>query len=102
MTQAALTALANWSTEWQLNLSISKCGSLLLSGTKNFSEESVLQVDNIDLEIFADAEDLGVFIDSKLTFSNNIDNIISKANQRIYLIFKSFNTRTVKTLSLAF
>ena len=72
MTQAALTALANWSTEWQLNLSISKCGSLLLSGTKNFSEETVLQVDNIDLEIFADAEDLGVFIDSKLTFSINI------------------------------
>jgi hypothetical protein len=102
MTQAALTALAGWCTEWQMKLSISKCGSLLLCGTKSFNEESVLQVNDIDLEVFADTEDLGVFIDSKLNFAKNIDSIISKANQRTYLIFKSFNTRAVKPLSLAF
>lgn len=65
-----------------MNLSISKCGSLLLSGAKSFTEDSVLRVDDIDLEIFEEAEDLGVFIDSKLTFSKNIDSIIAKANQR--------------------
>ena len=60
------------------------CGSLLLCGTKSFNEESVIQVDDIDHEVYVDAEDLDVFIDSKFTFSKNTDSIhvTSKTNQR--------------------
>ena len=85
-----------------MNLSLGKCGSLLLCGNKNYNDEVSLRVCDTKLEIFADTNDLGVIIDSKLTFSKNIDEIISKANRKVYLIFKSFKTRSVKPLCIVF
>jgi hypothetical protein len=102
VTQSALVALAEWSKTWQMKLSINKCGSLLLSGSKHFQDELTLSIGDEDLSTFTEVEDLGVIIDSKLNFSRNIDSIISKANQRVYLIFKSFKTRAVKPLTVAF
>ena len=81
---------------------INKSGSLLLSGSKNFQDELTLSIGDEDLSAFTEVEDLGVIIDSKLNFSRNIDSIISKANQQVYLIFKSFKTRAVKPLTVAF
>ena len=37
LTHLALTALADWSAAWQMNLSLSKCGSLLLFGNKHYN-----------------------------------------------------------------
>ena len=101
-TQVALTALALWSEAWQINLSLAKCGSLLLRASKTFVDEFSLSVNDVDLQVLSEIDDLGVIIDPKLTFSKNIDTVIAKANQRIYLIFKSFKSRSVKSLSLAF
>ena len=78
-----------------MKLSLGKCGSLLLCGNKNYKDEVSLSVGDTNLEIFADTNDLGVIFDSKLTFSKNISKFISKANRRVYLIFKSFKTRSV-------
>ena len=72
----------------------------ILCGNKNYNDEVSLRVGDTKLEIFADTNDLGVIIDSKLTFSKNIDEIISKANRRVYLIFKSFKTRSIKMLCI--
>ena len=102
VTQSALVALAEWSKTWQMKLSINKCGSLLLSGSKHFQDELTLSIGDENLSTFTEVEDLGVIIDSKLNFSRNIDSIISKANQRVYLILKSFKTRAVKPLTVAF
>ena len=85
-----------------MNLSLSKCGTLLLCGNKSYKDEVTLRVCDTNLGIFADTNDLGVIIDTTLTFPKNIDEIISKANRRVYLIFKSFKTRYVKPLCIAF
>ena len=48
-----------------MNLSLGKCGSLLLCGNKNYKDEVSLRVGDTNLEILADNNDLGVIIDSK-------------------------------------
>jgi hypothetical protein len=48
LTQLALTALADCTAAWQMNLSISKCGSLC--GNNNYQDGVSLRVGNTDLE----------------------------------------------------
>ena len=47
-------------------------------------------------------KDLGVMIDSKLSFSSHIAQIVAKAKQRLFLIFRSFRTRDRAPLLVAF
>ena len=63
-----------------------------------------LTVENIVLPIFDSVTDLGVVIDCELTFTKHILGIVSKAKakQRIFLIFKSFQSRDVKLLVFAY
>ena len=102
-TERALNALLSWSDTWQMKLAVSKCGSLLLKGNlAAYEDENELFVNNEPLAIFSAVKDLGVLVDSKLNFSSHIDSIISKAKQRIYLIFKSFITRDIKVMTFAY
>ena len=61
-----------------------------------------LTVENIVLPIFDSVTDLGVVIDWELTFTKHILGIVSKAKQRIFLIFKSFQSRDIKLLVFAY
>ena len=45
---------------------------------------------------------MGVFFNSKLHFSTYISQIVTKAKQRIYLLFKSFSSSTANALILAY
>ena len=100
--QSALNNLIEWSNKWQLNLSVSKCGSLLVVGKSSFEDTHKLTVNGDTLNIFHSTKDLGVFIDSHLSFSEHISGIISKANQRIYLLLKTFRNRSIKLMIFAF
>jgi len=46
--------------------------------------------------------DLGVTIDNKLKFNIHIDEVISKAKRRIYMLFKSFTSRNVSFFVFAY
>jgi hypothetical protein len=94
--------LIEWTNKWQLNLSLSKCGSLLIAGKSGFEDKHKLSVNGDILNVFHSTRDLGVFIDSGLSFSEHISSTISKANQRIYLLLKTFRNRNVKLMIFAF
>jgi hypothetical protein len=100
--QHTLDKLFEWSKNWQLNLSVYKCGSLLLKGSSSFEDEHELLLDNERLNVLDEISDLGVIVDNHLTYSSHIDNIVSKANQRIFLIFKAFQSRDVSLFVFAF
>ena len=51
---------------------------------------------------FSSVKDLGVMIDSHVCFGEHIDGIISKAKQRMYLLFKAFNNRDINLMIFAF
>ena len=61
-----------------------------------------LQIDNHNIDTVETANDLGVKIDSKLSFHPHITNIISKANQRKSLILRCFLSRSPANLLRAF
>ena len=91
-----------WSKSWQLQLAGTKCGSLLLKGNSSFADEHELFINNNPLDGFEIVKDLGVLMDSKLNFSAQIDSIVVKAKQRIFLIFKSFESRDVTLFVFAY
>jgi hypothetical protein len=47
-------------------------------------------------------KDLGVIVDPCLNFSKHIDGAVSKANQRVYLLLKSFKNRNISLMVFAF
>ena len=100
--QKSLDSLCSWSDTWQLDLALSKCGSLMLAcGTKYVDENDLIVGDHV-LSTFDTIIDLGVTIDCDLRFAKHIKNMVSKARQRIFLIFKSFLVRDVDILTIAF
>jgi hypothetical protein len=96
-----LEAISLWSTDWQLPLSISKCNWMLISNCSTPSHDPLI-LSGSPLERVNEVKDLGVLFNSKLNFSSHISNIVSKAKQRLYLLFKAFPASNADALILAF
>ena len=54
------------------------------------------------LDKIDETKDLGVFFNSRLSFSTHISSIVAKAKSRSFLLFKSFTSCDLKALILAF
>ena len=100
--QIKLDTLIQWCKTWQLNLSLSKCGSLMLCGHSPFNDNYDLHAYSDPINTLEDIKDLGVFIDKNLSLTKPLNSVICKAKQRIYLIFKSFVSRNIKLLIAAY
>jgi hypothetical protein len=100
--QLTVNRLVEWSPKWQLRLSVGKCGSLLITGNSNSNDSHELFIDKKKLAVFDSVRDLGVIIDPCLNFSKHIDITVSKANQRVYLLLKSFKNRNIQLMVFAF
>src|ERR1051325_10254144 len=61
-----------------------------------------LSLEDTNLNVFQTTKDLGVLVDSKLNFSQHIGSFISKANQRVYLMLKSFKNCNINLMIFAF
>jgi hypothetical protein len=91
--QERCNALQSWSEKWLLKLNISKCKVLRLSNreqqssfTYSLTEAGVVT----ELEEVKTIRDLGVLVDSKLTFKNHILEKVSKAYSMIGIIKRNF------------
>jgi len=81
--QPALDSLKAWSGIWQLRLSVLKYSSLFLAGRSNYVDVHQLHIANNAINTFNVVKNLGVMIDCRLTFSPQIDMVVSKAKQRV-------------------
>jgi hypothetical protein len=97
--QSYLNNISDWSSLWQLTLSASKCS--VLSIGKNIVEYSY-NINGVLLNRVTTMVDLGVTVDSKLTFDDHISHICTTARQRSALILKSFCSRDPFLLFKAF
>jgi len=79
-----LEMLSNWSKTWQLPISINKYQHLTIGRSKTTTAEIAFSLENTVLPAPTLINDLGILIDSGLTFSAHIDKITSKAYQRSY------------------
>ena len=86
--QADLERLSLWSKKWLLKLNPVKCKSITFTLRKSpHCTEYVL--DGHRLERCVRVRDLGIILDSKLTFADHVDAVISKANRTLGLLIRS-------------
>jgi hypothetical protein len=97
--QDSLFAICRWAAEWQLNISINKCAVLHL-GRNNLTYDYSL--DGVTLPNVREMRDLGVLVNSNLSFSSHYAQITAKAHQRAGLILRCFKSRDPFVLFRAF
>ena len=86
--QDALDKLHDWSHAWQLNIPYKKYVVLELGNKNNLSCNYTLN--DVNISRASACKDLGVIIDHKLSFSQHISVIVSRAHARASLIHKCF------------
>jgi ribonuclease P/MRP protein subunit RPP40 len=102
--QLSLDHLVKWSAEWQLPINIKKCSVLTINGSESHKTltASDYYLDGLLLAKSTSVMDLGVEINSDLSFQSHIGSIVSKARQRVGVLFRGFHTRQVSFLKKAY
>ena len=101
--QADLDALQDWSNKWLLKFHPDKC-KLLIIGKRKLQTQFHLNSTGgrHNLECVNEMKDLGVTIDSNLTFESHIQEKVNKANRMVGLIRRTFMFLDESTFSFLF
>jgi len=83
--------LEDWSKTWLLNFHPSKCHVLALGKFDNIQYTERYHIYSKELEHVFEEKDLGVFIDSNLSFAEHISSKVRVANAMVGLIRRSFS-----------
>lgn len=97
--QSAIDLLVSWSKDWDLPISVAKSKVLHL-GRSN--PRHVYSIDGIPLQAVTKIKDLGFIIDSTLSFEDHCNSIATKADRRLFLLFKTLSTKDPKLLVKAY
>ena len=89
--QEDLNRLTAWSVRWGLTLNPSKCKSFTIT-LRRAPVRTPYFIDVTRLEHVGEVRDLGITLDTKLTFAPHVGNVVSKANRSLGLLFRSFQT----------
>jgi hypothetical protein len=99
--QQCINNVALWSNAWQLSLSINKCHFMRVSLSKSIVPHSYSLNNNL-LSTVDCCRDLGVEVDSHLSFNRHINSIVAKAHLRASQILRCFLSRDPYVLTKAF
>jgi hypothetical protein len=100
--QHNINSIVEWSKTWQLDLSINKCFILPIGGNKMDIESYSYTIGKYNLPEQDIISDLGVVVDRNLTFSKQVNKIVSKAHARCGLMFRCFLSHDRQTLLKAY
>ena len=89
--QSDLTILEEWSSKWLLNFNPKKCHVLSLGKFENTMYTMRYEIYGAEMEHVFEEKDLGVTIDSQLTFEEHIAAKVRVANAMVGLIRRSFS-----------
>ena len=99
--QHCIDALCQWSNLWQLTLSVGKCFHMRVGFTK-LNTQPIYTINNVALNTVSALRDLGVLMDSHLSFASHVKNIVSKAHIRSNQILRCFISKDRECLVKAF
>ena len=94
--QTDLEKLSSWSNDWKLKLNPSKCKTITFTLRKKPILTSY-SINNVTLDRTSEMRDLGVVLDSKLTFASHIDDIAGKANRALGIYLRSLQTTRARS-----
>lgn len=89
--QADLDKLCTWSETWKLKLNPIKCKAISFTLRKN-PVHFDYKLHNVTLERVSVMRDLGVLLDSKLTFGPHVDGVVQCANRALGVYLRSLQT----------
>ena len=89
--QSDLDKFCEWSSAWKLQLNPSKCKAITFSLRKN-PVVSTYSINHAILERVSEIRDLGVILDSKLTFGPHIDSVVGRANRALGMYVRSLSS----------
>ena len=99
--QSSLDNLVIWSNSWQLSISITKCCTIDFKNNKNKDDTFYDNtIDREEIDNVLKMKDLGVYFDSNLSFKSQINYVMITAKQRIFLLFRCFLIKDLKSLLL--
>ena len=99
--QDDLPTLAHWSNTWQLQFNVSKCKVMCLS-TKKLTQSINYQINNTNLEWVPVFKYLGLVIDQKLTWRDQVNHASTKATKILNLLRRNLHHATKSAKSRAF
>ena len=93
--QKDLDNIGKWSSDWRLILNPQKCASFTIT-LKRTPVLHSYHINNTPLQRVAEVRDLGIILDSKLTFSAHINATVASANRALGILIRSFQTSLTK------
>jgi hypothetical protein len=100
--QQSIDLLSSWAKSWQLCINISKCSVLSIHHNSKSFIHHPYYLNGTQLSNTSSVTDLGVLVDSRLTFNLHISNILTKATQRVGVFFRGFSSRHLDFMKKAF
>jgi hypothetical protein len=91
--QQSLDQLSSWASLWQLDININKCCVLPIRNKSSSSISHPYFINGLQLSCSSSVSDLGITIDSRLSFNQHISNVLTKATQRSGAFFRGFASR---------
>jgi hypothetical protein len=99
--QVSIDLIARWASTWQLRLASHKCHHLHIGLAKSLAHSSY-KLGDTSLPTLASCCDLGVHVDSRLSFVEHINTTVAKAHLRANQILRCFLSKDPSTLTMAF
>ena len=84
--QDSINDIQQWSKDNRLQLNGTKCKELRIYFGKDVLDFANIRIDGIDLEIVTHVKILGLTISGDLKWNQHVQNVVKKANKRIYFI----------------
>ena len=83
-------------------INISKCSVLSIHHNSKDSIPHPYYINGMQLSNTSSVTDLGIVVDSRLSFNIHISNILAKATQRVGVFFRGFSSRHPELMRKAF
>ena len=99
--QQYVDGVMNWAKTWGLRLSYNKCQHMCVTLRKSDIADRY-SLSSAPLPCVLSCIDLGVCVDSSLSFSEHISNIVVRAKQRASLLLRCFLSKDTSVLTKAF
>ena len=99
--QQSISNICRWAELWQFGINPNKTTVNILC---NYSASCsrFYSINNVPLPNCNNMLDLGITVDSNLTFKDHVNNIVSKSTQRCGVLFRGFASRQLPLLRKAF
>ena len=97
--QNCLDSIAEWAANWQMDISVEKCFVMKIG---SFSSKFNYKINGTTLSYVNSIKDLGIIVDTNLSYSTHCCAISKKASRRANMILRAFQTRNLDSLVTVF